>query len=205
MIEDVPLTELQRGVLLLARDSTGSAPGAVGIIPADVDPRTRAALERKGLIRVSPDGHWRWTTAGRRCVQWFADDCAEHWGVTVPTWNTYVRRGTAPQPDYAGTPRSTVDRAWWSPVRVRGFDRPGSQAGPESQRVRLDNAEVLRLWRARSREGLTVAKLAERFNVSTTTMSALLERMGEKPPTSASLRAGNGPAPQGARTGRVIL
>lgn len=200
MIEDVPLTEPQRAALLYGRDNSGYLDGWMGVKNPDL---IRRNLADKGLARF--DKGWRWTTAGRRCVQWFADDCAEHWGVTVPTWNTYVRRGTAPQPDYAGTPRSTVDRAWWSPVRVRGFDRPGSQAGPESQRVRLDNAEVLRLWRARSREGLTVAKLAERFNVSTTTMSALLERMGEKPPTSASLRAGNGPAPQGARTGRVIL
>lgn len=198
MIEDVPLTPHQREILLAA--SLGA-----GVIPDDAEPRARAALERKELIRVDNNGVWRWTKAGRRCVQWFADDCAEHWGVTVPTWNTYVRRGTAPEPNYAGTPRSTVDRAWWSPATVREFQRPTSQAGPESQRVQLDHAEVLRLWRRRSKEGLTVAKLAERFGVSTTTMSALLERMGEKPPTSASLRAGNGPAPQGARTGRAIL
>jgi len=77
--------------------------------------------------------------------------------------------------------------------------RPTSLAGPESQRAQLDNAEVLRIWREPGLGGRrrSVQEVADRFGVSATTMAALLERMGEKEATSASLRAGNGPNAQG--------
>ncbi len=182
----VPLTESQHAALLAARANHGFI--------RDIDPRTRAALGRRGLIEGHGRG-WRWTTAGRLQVQWFADECAEWWGVTTQTWNTYVRRGTAPTAAYPGTPRSTVDRAWWDADTVRRYVRPGSQAGPESQRVQVDHSELLRTWRKGQRTDppMSIGTLAARFEISPTTASALLERMGEKPPTSASLRAGNGP------------
>ncbi len=188
MIEEIPLSEGQRAALEHGRRHAG-------MLPADLDHRTRGALERKNLIRRGQGGAWHWTDAGRRCVQWFAEDCAEHWNVSPSTFNKYVGRGTAPEPTYPGTQKSTVDRAWWDPATVRAFVRPGSLAGPASQRVQLDNAEVLRAWRAGQRTDppMSIAALAARFSISPTTASALLERMGEKPATSASLRAGNGP------------
>lgn len=190
MIEEIPLTDPQRNALAKARINGGELPAAAS--------QTLSQLDRKGLIVRVGVGHWRWTEAGRRCVLWFADDCAEHWGVSTGTWNRYVTRGTAPEPDYLGTPRSTTDRAWWKPETVRTYVRPGQQAGPESQRVQFDSAEVIRTmrgWQAEHPGGppLSINQLAIRFCVSPTTMAAFLERIGEKEPTSASLRAGNGP------------
>jgi hypothetical protein len=178
-LRQVPLTDAQRSALVAARAHNGQITGASVLL---------AALERKGLAARVNLGDWRWTTLGRYQVAWYADDCAAAWDVSTSTWNTYVRRGTAPAPDYPGTLKSTVDRAWWDPDKVRGYVRPGSTAGPESQRVKLDHAEVLRAWRS---GGYSIGTLAERFSVSATTMSALLERMGEKPPTTASMRAGH--------------
>jgi hypothetical protein len=195
-LRTVELSAAQLTALERARSHGGQITGAA--------PALLAALERKGLAERAGPNDWRWTELGRYQVKWFSDDCAAYWNVRVPAWNIYVTRGTAPEPAYPGTPKSTTDRAWWDPAQVRAFVRP-TNAGPEKQRVKLDNAEVLRLWRTPVPDGeggekrISIEKMAERFKVSTTTMSAVLERMGEKAPTSASLRAGNGPQPQGHR------
>ena len=117
-------------------------------------------------------------------MTWTAQQCAEAWGVRVPTFLAYVSRGQAPAP----LPDPGPDgRRRWDPDALRSWPRPGagrSRAGatPEATalldalRAAADGpparqAELL----ARGRElGLEVSAMARALGVSRHTAYARL-------------------------------
>ncbi len=117
-------------------------------------------------------------------MSWTAQQCAEAWGVRVPTFLAYVSRGQAPAP----LPDPGPDgRRRWDPDALRSWPRPGagrSRAGatPEATalldalRAAADGpparqAELL----ARGRElGLEVSAMARALGVSRHTAYARL-------------------------------
>ncbi|MFP5021934.1 RNA polymerase sigma factor [Pseudonocardia phyllosphaerae] len=94
---------------------------------------------------------------------WTGEQCAEHWGVQVTTWNGYVSRGQAPAPL---PDRDDAGRRRWDPEAVRAFDRPGaghrrsSDAAAELLDAMRETGEAMAELRERQRVLLREGKAA---------------------------------------------
>lgn len=162
------LNDKQRETLATALEHGGRTVG---------DPRTLAALRRRGLVTDADNI----TELGRYQVRWYAEDCARHWNIEANTWNQYVKRGTAPKAAGRGLFGSSVERAWWRPADVLAFVRPGP--GNHGRRTELDMNTIVRQYRSGEH---SIRALAKAYGVSAATLSARLEEIGAKPETTAT-------------------
>lgn len=116
---------------------------------------------------------------------WTSAQCADAWGVKVPTWLGYVSRGQAPAPLPA---LGDAGRRLWDADEVRAFPRPGvghsrSGAGAEDLLEAMrDTAEQLAALQARQRDllaegrtrGLEVSAMARALGISRQTATKWL-------------------------------
>ncbi|MBP2367097.1 hypothetical protein [Pseudonocardia parietis] len=119
-------------------------------------------------------------------TSWTADDCAEHWGVQVGTWNSYVSRGQAPAPLPAPGP---AGRKVWDAGEVRSWDRPGAgrrrtsgdaeelldrmrEVGAELEALRARQKELLQAGRG---AGCEISAMASALGISRQTAYAWLK------------------------------